>query len=60
MIISCNSPPFEHESLKKLLKAGLLSMHGSFFDKHFVHVSNASKNFASKVIHKIGMSMLLP
>ena len=40
MIISCNGHPFEHDSLKKFLKAGLLSMYGPFFHKHFVHGSN--------------------
>ena len=60
MIISCNGPPFEHDSLKKLLKAGLPSMYRHFFLKHFVHGSNLSKFFASKAIHKIGFSISLP
>ena len=46
--ISCNGPPLEHDSLKKLLKAGLVSMYGPFFHKHFVHGRNMSKYFDSK------------
>ena len=60
MIISCNGPPFEHDSLKKLLKDGLASMYGKFFHKHFVHVSNMSKFFALKFIHKIENPVSIP
>ena len=60
MIISCYDPPFGYESLKKPLKAGLVSMYGPFFHKHFVHVSYMSKFFALKFIHKIENPMSLP
>ena len=58
MIISCDGPSSEHDSLKKLLKDGLLSMYGQFFHKKFAHVSNVSKFFASKFIHKLGKSLI--
>ena len=60
IFIFCNDPSSGHNSLHKLLKTGLVYMHGPFYHNHFIHKEDMSKYFVSKIIYKVINAMLQP